>query len=152
MTGGFTKPGRRTLDSKLAYLAVTTGRGHPNIVLSHTNTLEFTREERLTPRGDCIACVAVDTDRLARCGSTGFSRLVMIILPLAGKPRKTTVCGISVKPKSKQRLVVRKTPVETSNTLIKLATIAAGDLEPSIKEMLKTSYTKCIIICSTIAD
>ncbi len=152
MIAGHGRPDRKTPGSRLVYLAVGSGRGHPNVTLNHTNTLEFTREERLTPRGDCIACVAVNTDRLARCGSTGFSRLIMIVLPLAGRPRKTTVCGISVKPKSKQRLVVRKTSVETSNTLIKLATIAAGDLEPSIREVLKSSYTKCIIICSTIAD
>ena len=152
MTAGSRRPCSKTPDSRLVHFAVSTGRGHPNVVLHHVNTLEFTREERLTPRGDCIACVGVDTDKLAECGSAGFSRLTIIVLPLVGRPRKITICGISVKPKSKQRLVVRKTYAETSNTLIKTATMAARDLGPSVKEALKKSYTKCLITCTTIAD
>lgn len=32
-------------------------RGHPNVSLRHESTLELSEEDRLTPRGDCIACI-----------------------------------------------------------------------------------------------
>jgi uncharacterized protein len=35
-----------------------TARGHPNVQACHKTTLEFTRDSRLTTRGDCIAGVA----------------------------------------------------------------------------------------------
>jgi hypothetical protein len=35
-----------------------TARGHPNVQACHKTTLEFTRDSRLTARGDCIAGVA----------------------------------------------------------------------------------------------
>jgi uncharacterized protein len=35
-------------------------RGHPNVRSQHRNTIEFTAETHLTPRGDCIVAVAAD--------------------------------------------------------------------------------------------
>ncbi len=35
-----------------------TARGHPNVQACHKTTLEFTREQRLTAHGDCIAGVS----------------------------------------------------------------------------------------------
>ncbi len=35
-------------------------RGHGNVVAGHKTTIEITREESLTPRGDCIVCVGAD--------------------------------------------------------------------------------------------
>jgi len=35
-------------------------KGHANILSTHRNTLEFTAEERLTRRGDCIIAVSAD--------------------------------------------------------------------------------------------
>lgn len=37
--------------------------GHPNIKASHKNTLEFTKEEYLSPEGDCIVGVKADFDK-----------------------------------------------------------------------------------------
>ena len=36
--------------------------GHPNIRGTHKNTMEFTKEEHLTPDGDCIIGVKADFD------------------------------------------------------------------------------------------
>jgi hypothetical protein len=41
-------------------------RGHPNVQLSHETTFEFEVEDRLTPRGDCIACIACRGSGAAR--------------------------------------------------------------------------------------
>jgi len=35
-------------------------RGHENVTARHKTTLEFTKEEHLTPRGDCIIAVGAD--------------------------------------------------------------------------------------------
>ncbi len=36
------------------------GKGHPNILSTHYNTLAFTTEEAVTTRGDCFVTVAMD--------------------------------------------------------------------------------------------
>ena len=35
-------------------------RGHENVKATHKSTLEFTKEDYLTPRGDCILCIEAD--------------------------------------------------------------------------------------------
>jgi len=35
-------------------------RGHENVKGTHRSTLEFTKEDYLTPRGDCIICIEAD--------------------------------------------------------------------------------------------
>ncbi len=34
--------------------------GHENVKATHRSTLEFTKEDFLTPRGDCIICIGAD--------------------------------------------------------------------------------------------
>ncbi|HLF54183.1 MAG TPA: DUF371 domain-containing protein [Candidatus Nanoarchaeia archaeon] len=36
--------------------------GHPNIKATHKNTIEFTKDEYLTPEGDCIVGIRADFD------------------------------------------------------------------------------------------
>jgi len=36
------------------------GKGHPNILSTHYNTLAFTSDEAVTTRGDCFVVVAMD--------------------------------------------------------------------------------------------
>ena len=37
--------------------------GHPNIKGTHKNTLEFTKEEYVSPEGDCIVGIKADFDK-----------------------------------------------------------------------------------------
>lgn len=39
---------------------IVLARGHVNVLSAHKTTLEITREEHLTPRGDCIIAVSAD--------------------------------------------------------------------------------------------
>ncbi len=55
-------------------MEVVRARGHPNVRAEHPTTLEVTKEEELTPRGDCI--IAVGADKGARDLSENFKRLV----------------------------------------------------------------------------
>ena len=49
-------------------------RGHENVTARHKTTLEFTKEEHLTPRGDCI--IAVGADRGLQEFSKEFKNLL----------------------------------------------------------------------------
>jgi hypothetical protein len=51
-----------------------TGRGHKNILALHDTTIEFTREKRLTKRGDCI--ILVDSTMAAKDIPEDFKRLM----------------------------------------------------------------------------
>ena len=51
-------------------------RGHPNVQLLHETTLEATVEDRLTPRGDCIACVGARVRVEGEC--RGLARGVIV--------------------------------------------------------------------------
>ncbi len=42
------------------YVETVKAHGHPNIRGTHRSTIEITREEELTPRGDCIIGVGAD--------------------------------------------------------------------------------------------
>lgn len=48
--------------------------GHENVTSRHRTTLEFTKEEHLTPRGDCI--IAVGADRGLQEFSEEFKNLL----------------------------------------------------------------------------
>ncbi len=46
--------------SRNIYREVVRAHGHPNIRGTHRSTIEVTKEEELTPRGDCIIGVGAD--------------------------------------------------------------------------------------------
>jgi len=41
-------------------IEVIHAKGHPNITAKHKTTLEITKDNHLTPRGDCIVAIAAD--------------------------------------------------------------------------------------------
>ena len=43
---------------------VITAKGHPNVKCTHKTTLEITKEDYLTPTGDCIIGVSADKSML----------------------------------------------------------------------------------------
>ena len=49
--------------------------GHENIRAKHNKTIEFTKDEDLTPRGDCIIGVGADFDLLTVKGLAGWIRI-----------------------------------------------------------------------------
>jgi len=51
-------------------------RGHPNILARHKTTFEFTKDEEISERADCI--IAVSADKGARDLSTQFKRLARL--------------------------------------------------------------------------
>ena len=127
---------------------VVFGYGHANIIATHKVTLEFTKETRLSKKGDCI--IAVAADKALADLSPEFKANVQ-------KPNaKLTVLieagGISaqVHAYGAQKLslahptdaVVRKSDYVCSRTLAVRADKAAIDLPRTLVEKLKIPQQK----------
>ncbi|MCG2782813.1 MAG: DUF371 domain-containing protein [Candidatus Altiarchaeales archaeon] len=118
-------------------------RGHENVTARHKTTLEFTKEEHLTPRGDCI--IAVSADRGLQEFSEEFKNLLKdddAVLEI------TIECGgISEILKAKGHhnltlthptdMVVRKSDFICDRTLAIGADKASIDLDRELVEKLK---------------
>jgi hypothetical protein len=117
-------------------------RGHPNILATHGKTLEFTKETRLTPRGDCI--IAVDADK--SLGDLKKELLEALKNPTSVIELKITCGGVTdvVKARGHPKLsfthptdmVVRKSSFTCSRTLAVKADKAAADLDRKLVEKL----------------
>ncbi len=134
-------------------IAVGWGTGHPNITLRHKSTLEFTSEDRLTPRGDCIACTSFDTTIFTKCIQLSqcpcrIARAVIAVVTVLGERGKAVLCGIPVLEGGvKTRAVARKTSSRVEGTVLVSATHSASDLK-RIARSLSSSFAKCIVLYS----
>ncbi len=117
-------------------------RGHPNVRATHRSTLEFTREEHLTPRGDCIVCVAAEktvrdlSDEIKVALRSGASVTVTIrvgdvydTIKARGSPALLLDDETSI--------VIRKSDYIDSRTLAVGSNKAARDLDRRLVELLR---------------
>ncbi len=58
--------------------------GHPNIKASHKNTIEFTKDDYLTPEGDCIVGIKADFDAEKLTAFAKKHKLVRITIKTGG--------------------------------------------------------------------
>lgn len=128
-----------------------TAWGHPNVVATHQATLEFTKENNLTSRGDCV--IAVNADRGLSELSIGFKRslrakgsVVEVILQVGHMREVLNGCGsqdlILSHPTD---FVIRKSSYICPRTLMIMADKAACDLSRSFVKMLQKPQAKCEI-------
>ncbi|NJE43494.1 DUF371 domain-containing protein [Thermococcus sp. GR6] len=121
-------------------------RGHENVRATHKSTLEFTKEDYLTPRGDCILCIEADkgindlSEEFKRALKEGKRLLIRIKIAdlidevlAEGSPRL-----ILEHPYS---MVVRKSDYIDGRTLAIKANKAARDIDRRIVELLKNPKT-----------
>lgn len=127
---------------------VIMGYGHQNIQATHRTTLEFTKDQQLTKRGDCI--VAVATDKALADLSGEFketlqkpSAKLTIIIEVNGITEQINASG------SPQLIlthasdaVVRKSAFICNRTLAIHADKAACDLARTLVEKLKNPQQK----------
>jgi hypothetical protein len=117
-------------------------KGHPNVKASHRTTLEITRDNYLTPRGDCI--IGIDADKglgdlnesvkaLIRGG--GYVYLVLRVEDLVdivtgrGSP--------DLELSDPNRLIVRKSEYISPSTLMIKSDKSARDINREIVRKLK---------------
>jgi len=130
-------------------------RGHPNIRSEHRNTLEFTKEAHLTPRGDCIVAVAADkgmaelTTEFKEALRTRGARL-KITIECGGVEDTVEASGhpglILDHPTD---MVVRKTDYICPRTLAVRADKAAMDLDRRLVEKLRQALPVSIKLSVT---
>ncbi|NJD98219.1 DUF371 domain-containing protein [Thermococcus sp. LS1] len=121
-------------------------RGHENVRATHKSTLEFTKEDYLTPKGDCILCIEADkgindlSEEFKRALKEGKRLLIRIKVAdltdevlAEGSPRL-----ILEHPYS---MVVRKSDYIDGRTLAIKANKAAKDIDRRIVELLKNPKT-----------
>lgn len=132
---------------------VIRARGHPNVRATHPTTLEITREEHLTSRGDCI--VAVGADKGARDLSEAFKRAarepgaritITIEVPARGLRAVIRARGHpGLTFKHPTDLVVRKSDFVCGRTVAIGADKAARDLPRELVEALRDPGVEVLV-------
>ena len=126
--------------------------GHPNIRATHRSTLEITKEENLTPRGDCI--IAIKANKGLYELSNEFKKIVRkdgskikLIIEVEGLKEEITGYGSSkLTLNHPTDIVCRKSSYTCSRTLMIKANKAAIDLNREIIKKLKNPDTPVKII------
>ncbi|ASJ05083.1 MULTISPECIES: DUF371 domain-containing protein [Thermococcus] len=121
-------------------------RGHENVRATHKSTLEFTKENYLTPRGDCILCVEADrgindlSGEFKSALKAGKKLLIRIkVGDLVDEVLAEGSPGLILDhPYS---MVVRKSTYIDARTLAIKANKAAKDIDRKIVERLKSPET-----------
>jgi len=122
-------------------------RGHPLIKATHPTTFEVTRDDWLTPRGDCI--IGVLADKAPADLDAGFRRALMrdgamlLVLLVAGDAHDVVEargCG-SLLMTSRSSIVIRKSRYVDPRTLAVESSKAARDLDRGLVRNLQRGAT-----------
>ena len=120
-------------------------RGHPNVQLAHPSTLELDRRGRLTPRGDCVACVSCRGG--GRCAAKrGLAAMYFAVLALeppfyAG----FRVFGVSPGRPVGERMVVRRSLHPADSVMVAASTPARG-VPGEARRLLASSFSRCLVL------
>jgi uncharacterized protein len=124
--------------------------GHPNIRSRHAKTIEITKDEHLTPRGDCIigvkankACADLDQSLKHRLRSN--SSVVKIEIIVGDESFLISGRGDErLSMLNAHDIVVRKTNFVCPRTMSVLCNKASSDMPRKLVKMLQDQETKGI--------
>ena len=124
--------------------------GHKNVKATHRSTLEITKEDYLTPRGDCIICIKANkglkelSDEIKEALKSGKKVKIRITaddivdeLEAVGDERLTFENEIS--------MVIRKSEYVDGRTLAIRANKAARDIKRELVEKLKNPEQRVVV-------
>lgn len=116
--------------------------GHANVRSSHRNSLEFTKEEHLTPRGDCIIAVRAEKalEDLPEAFKTALrsGATIKITVECNGYTDVLTAHGHpGLTFKSDECAIIRKSNFVCDRTLCIGADKAASDLDRNLVRELQ---------------
>ncbi|WP_456474411.1 DUF371 domain-containing protein [Candidatus Pyrohabitans sp.] len=125
-------------------------RGHENIRAEHRTTLEITRDEELSPRGDCI--IGVGADKALVDFPERFKRLArhsnaVITLVLRAGNREVVIRGRGHERLSftdAREMVVRKSTFTCGRTLMVGASHSARELPRDFVALLRNPAQRLI--------
>ncbi len=119
-------------------------KGHENIKATHKTTLEITREDYLTPRGDCIIGVSANKGlkdlrpEVKQALKSPNSKAFLLIVDEIGN--YDIISGVGdprLELSDPTRIIVRRSNYIASNTLFINADKAAKDLNANVIRSLK---------------
>jgi len=119
--------------------------GHPNVQLQHGSTLELDASPRLTPRGDCVACVGCRGE--GKCAERpGLAAFYLAVFSLedpiyAG----LRIYGFSPGVSPTGRMVIRKS-LHRRDSVIIGASLAARDVPSLVRRLLASSFARCLAL------
>ena len=123
--------------------------GHPNILGTHKTTLEFTKDEDLSLKGDCIIGVKADFElsKLKEFIEKNGNKDAIITIKTTDEKIKETIYG-KLNPgfNSSREMVVRKTDFLSERTLMINADKAAFELKKGLISFLKEKNNKIKIV------
>ena len=123
-------------------LIVVEGRGHPNVTLKHDKTLEFTEEDRLGLRGDCIIAVRSKLRYAVNSGSSkGYVKGYIVITSV----NKISVYEFTGVLGDCKKYIIRRT-VNKENSIAFNSTIAASMIKRDDVLELKSTFTKVMLV------
>lgn len=108
-----------------------TSKGHPNIRATHKNTFEFTKDNHVTPTGDCLCGVESDFDSLPVS-----DKELTISIDVDGVIEKIRAWG-NPEFSDDDEFVVRKTDFISNRTYAINADKACIDFSEEFREKLK---------------
>ncbi len=132
-------------------------RGHVNVSATHRSTIEITRDDHLTPLGDCI--VGVKADKALIDFSEEFKRIAraddsVIIAVLITRNNVDVVIGKGSKDlvlNDDRRIIIRKSSYIDDATIMINANKAAIDLSRSlIDDLVKGSFLYVVFVALRI--
>ena len=125
-------------------------KGHENVRVTHKSTLEFTKEDYLTPRGDCILCIEADkgindlSNEFKSALRAGKKLLIRIkVGDLVDEVLAEGSPGLILDHDFS--MVVRKSDYIDARTLAIRANKAARDIKRELVELLRNRETEAVI-------
>ena len=122
-------------------------KGHPNIKATHKTTLEITKENYVTPRGDCI--IAVNATKAVKELDPKLKSIIrrddaIIIIVLKTNNMKDIVLAMGSQNlilSSENKIIIRKSTYIEPATLGIRSNKAARDIDRKLVEQLKNPNT-----------
>ena len=124
--------------------------GHPNIRSLHAKTIEITKDEHLTPRGDCI--IGVKADKACADLDESFKRRLksnssVVRMEIMVGEESFLISGMGDEGLSMLNahdIVIRKTNYVCPRTMSVLCDKASSDIPRKLVKMLQDQETKGI--------
>ena len=124
--------------------------GHPNLRGIHKTTLEFTRDDEVSLKGDCIVGIKVNFElrKLKEFIKNSINKSVIITIQAISNKKIYDKISAELNPKfnDNNEFVVRKTDFVSERTFAIRANKAAFDLNRDLIEFLKEKRNKIIVL------
>ena len=125
--------------------------GHPNILGTHKTTLEFTKDNELSLKGDCIVGVKADFElkEIKQFIKKSKNKKISITFKTISKNKKikeTILSELNPNFFNDKELVIRKTDFISERTFAIKANKAASELNRRLIEFLNKTENRITII------